>query len=438
MSPQQQSSADWAMGGRRIARPRAANCVGDLADAGKVATKVAVKGKTMTDVLAGGIARAASQSTIHPLDTLKVRMQVKRPGAAAPTVAPKTAPAVVSAGKYGVGAGTAKPNLMGVTSSAASRVTKQLGSLYKGVGGAASGAGIAIGTYFAFYGATSRALQENTNLSLPTIAFLAGAAGAIGGSIVKVPAAVMIRSVQANLYPNVIVAGKSIVKKAGIKGLFTGYLPTLIEDVPDMAVKFAAYESMRQMHSKVTGREKTEKHEDLIIGGVAGALAAGSTTPLDVIKTRMMVCAGSGLNAVTAAKQIFADGGAKGFMLGCGPRTLSNFINSGIFFVFYEAIRVAIEEQEKRWATATAAKEQARMERAVAAKAEAAKTLAALPLHNLARAHNDVAAPAGGFESDELDSGDILCISRGGNRIALAAEASLSRSIAKRSVPVSK
>jgi hypothetical protein len=31
--------------------------------------------KTVTDVIAGAVARAASQSTIHPLDTFKVRLQ---------------------------------------------------------------------------------------------------------------------------------------------------------------------------------------------------------------------------------------------------------------------------------------------------------------------------------------------------------------------------
>lgn len=30
-----------------------------------------------------------------------------------------------------------------------------------------------------------------------------------------------------------------------------GFFPTLLEDVPDMAVKFAAYESMRQLHKKL-------------------------------------------------------------------------------------------------------------------------------------------------------------------------------------------
>lgn len=123
-----------------------------------------------------------------------------------------------------------------------------------------------------------------------------------------------------------------------------GFLPTVLEDVPDMAVKFAVYEMMRGLHNKLqVGAEKREGStagmresgqreawyclvcwlarsaarnvrasgragwllmsayqndlpclqdgrpanvaEDLIMGGVAGAAAAAATTPLDVVKT---------------------------------------------------------------------------------------------------------------------------------------------------------
>ena len=38
-----------------------------------------------------------------------------------------------------------------------------------------------------------------------------------------------------------------------------GFLPTVLEDVPDMAVKFAVYEMMRGLHNKLqVGAEKRE------------------------------------------------------------------------------------------------------------------------------------------------------------------------------------
>jgi solute carrier family 25 (mitochondrial S-adenosylmethionine transporter), member 26 len=56
---------------------------------------------------------------------------------------------------------------------------------------------------------------------------------------------------QAGVYPNFFSAASSIVAAAGPRGLFTGYLPTLLEDVPDMAFKFAAYESLRELHKRL-------------------------------------------------------------------------------------------------------------------------------------------------------------------------------------------
>ncbi len=53
------------------------------------------------------------------------------------------------------------------------------------------------------------------------MAFIAGAVAAVGSSVVKVPIAVCIRSVQAGVYPNVFAAARSVVAKAGPRGLFT-------------------------------------------------------------------------------------------------------------------------------------------------------------------------------------------------------------------------
>ena len=64
-----------------------------------------------------------------------------------------------------------------------------------------------------------------------------------------------------------------------------GFVPTLLEDVPDMAVKFAVYESLRSLHQRVFQGRPATILEDLIIGGTAGAAAAAATTPLDVVKT---------------------------------------------------------------------------------------------------------------------------------------------------------
>jgi solute carrier family 25 S-adenosylmethionine transporter 26 len=173
--------------------------------------------KPASDVLAGALARALSQSTIHPLDTLKVRMQARPPPSAA--AAASSAASVKGLSKFGqlvppAGASSAGPNFQAMTAGVA--------SLYKGVFGAASGAGIAIGAYFACYGFASNMLAAHSDLSPSAAAFVAGGIAAAGSSVVKVPLAVCIRSVQAGVYPNVFAAASSITSKAGPRGLFTG------------------------------------------------------------------------------------------------------------------------------------------------------------------------------------------------------------------------
>ncbi|KAL3134058.1 hypothetical protein ABBQ32_008487 [Trebouxia sp. C0010 RCD-2024] len=308
--------------------------------------------KPASDVLAGAMARAASQGTIHPLDTLKVRMQsqsttaAKRPlSKIAKLIPPAGADAAATAAK---------------AQKAVTKAIPKVASLYKGVIGAASGAGIAIGTYFAFYGAASNMLSTSTTLAPGQIAFVAGGMAAAGGSVVKVPLAVCIRSVQAGVYPNVFKAAGAITDAAGVRGLFTGYLPTLLEDVPDMAFKFAAYETLRQVHRRLNDR-KANVQEDFAMGACAGAFAAAATTPLDVIKTNMMCTAASRPTMLSAGRAVLAQGGPKYFFRGVGARALSNGINSAVFFCFFEALRAtfAQKKQEARRKAVVAARNRA-------------------------------------------------------------------------------
>lgn len=60
-----------------------------------------------------------------------------------------------------------------------------------------------------------------THCCTGTVAFVAGATAAVGSSVVKVPLAVCVRSVQARLYPNPFAAARSLVETAGVRSLFT-------------------------------------------------------------------------------------------------------------------------------------------------------------------------------------------------------------------------
>lgn len=355
----------------RLQRPSRGGAATKVAESGYVEASVAPASAPpkitlrnvipVNDVIAGGCARAASQSTIHPLDTVKVRMQALagKGKAAQEAAAAQKAAKAVSTGKYGVGSafmanGGSKRVAL---ARGASAVGKEFSVLYKGVFGAASGAGLAIGTYFAFYGAAKKLLERYSDYSVSKTAFVAGGIGALGSSLVKVPAAVCIRSVQAGVYPNVFAAAGTITKAAGWRGLFTGYAPTLLEDIPDMAVKFAAYETLRTMHRNFFNKDDDEADAfaDISMGLIAGSVAAAATTPLDVVKTRMMCNAaarpsfgGAIVGVWKEAPAGFIKGKLPMYFTGVGPRAFSNGINSAIFFMFFEAMRAGLKRREER------------------------------------------------------------------------------------------
>lgn len=324
----------------RTARPatsplRFASASAALADAPSMPAPPAAQRKPANDVLAGAVARAASQSTIHPLDTLKVECQARGKAVSA-SVARKLGKLVPPPGQQ-----------LDVF-KAAKIFSAGVGKLYRGVFSAASGAGLALGAYFAFYGVAMNVLSSSgSDMPVGARAFVAGGVAATGSSVVKVPIAVCLRSVQAGVYPNMLSAATSICEAVGPRGLFTGYWPTLCEDIPDMAFKFAAFETLRSIHSGLTGR-KASVQEDFAMGAAAGAFAAAATTPLDVVKTTMMCSAASRPSLVPAVQAVVRSGGPGALFTGVGPRAMSNGINSAVFFCFFEALRGIMEKRKAR------------------------------------------------------------------------------------------
>jgi solute carrier family 25 S-adenosylmethionine transporter 26 len=84
-----------------------------------------------------------------------------------------------------------------------------------------------------------------------------------------------------------------------------------------------------------TGRSKVSGVEGGLLGSVAGAIAAGVTTPLDVLKTRMML-AKEKMPLWTMLQSILRDSGPKAFFAGIGPRVGWISVGGAIFLGSYQ------------------------------------------------------------------------------------------------------
>jgi hypothetical protein len=116
-----------------------------------------------------------------------------------------------------------------------------------------------------------------------------------------------------------------MVKEMGIRGMYQGTVSTFMRDVPFSIVYFSLYGVLRRkLADPETGKIST-------FGALAGSTAAGivgasTSTPLDVIKTRLQAKTAPGIAPykgwVPTVTRIISEEGAGALFKGVGPRTI--------------------------------------------------------------------------------------------------------------------
>ncbi|CAD6225997.1 unnamed protein product [Miscanthus lutarioriparius] len=123
---------------------------------------------------------------------------------------------------------------------------------------------------------------------LPYVQKTAGAIGGAAASLIRVPTEVVKQRMQMSQFKTAPDAVRLIVAKEGIKGLYAGYGSFLLRDLPFEAIQFCIYEQLR-IGYRLTAKRELKDAENAIIGAFAGAITGALTTPLDVMKTRLMI-----------------------------------------------------------------------------------------------------------------------------------------------------
>ena len=138
-------------------------------------------------------------------------------------------------------------------------------------------------------------------------------------------------------------------------GLYRGYGITLLREVPFAFIQFPLYEKFKVIWGEYQGY-RTSPLQAATCGSISGGIAAGLTTPLDVIKTRLML--GSDRlgvpyhGAKDVIQRLMKEESGNGrtssiFFRGIQPRVMWISIGGFVFFGAYESFRsclVAIDE----------------------------------------------------------------------------------------------
>ena len=98
-----------------------------------------------------------------------------------------------------------------------------------------------------------------------------------------------------------------ILKREGLqRGLFAGYGAFLLRDLNFDIIEFVSYEQMKLAYRRrVCPDRELKPLEGSLLGAFAGGLTGAVTTPLDVIKTRLMLSQASGAGGAGASEGIY-------------------------------------------------------------------------------------------------------------------------------------
>ena len=137
-----------------------------------------------------------------------------------------------------------------------------------------------------------------------------------------------------SVYRSISHCTRSVYRAEGIAAFYVSYPTTLAMTVPFTALQFTFYESI----SKVMNPSKAyDPVTHCIAGGLAGAFAAGMTTPLDVIKTLLQTRGAahdaeirSARGLIEAASIIKKQHGWAGFFRGLRPRIITTMPSTAI------------------------------------------------------------------------------------------------------------
>ena len=126
----------------------------------------------------------------------------------------------------------------------------------------------------------------------------------------------------------------SIWREEGIRGFYTGAIPTAARNVPFVVVTFTMFGSLEKFLLDKKNQNSVESGlppirslsswESLTIGVSAASVACLLTQPVDVIKTRMMTQAASNLppynSVLDCVSSILRNEGVSKFYAGLKPR----------------------------------------------------------------------------------------------------------------------
>jgi len=261
-------------------------------------------------LVCGGLAGFTCDVALYPIDTVKIRLQSPN-------------------GFFAAGGFT---------------------GTFRGLGFAAIGSVPGAALFFGVY----ETLKGHVGSEFPTLNPVAGhmisaACGETISCLVRVPTDALKAKMQANQKGSETLTStvRLVMKEPGIfGGLYRGYGITMMREIPFALIQFPIYEWAKTEWSAWQG-SPVSPLQAAACGSIGGSIAAAITTPLDVIRTRLLLGKDKEgvlyTGTVDAFRRIrLEERGYYTFFSGLQPRVVWISIGGFLFFGAYETYKLIL------------------------------------------------------------------------------------------------
>ncbi|KAI6044857.1 mitochondrial carrier domain-containing protein [Pisolithus marmoratus] len=208
--------------------------------------------------------------------------------------------------------------------------------IYKGVGSVVVGSAPGAAVFFSTYDFMKRTLPMQGQLA-PLNHMISASVGE-GACLIRVPTEQT--SSYGSSVASSLAAAKLVLRNDGVKGFYRGFGITVIREIPFTSLQFPLYEYLKYRLSLALDSRPLHAAEAAVCGSIAGGVAAALTTPLDVLKTRVMLDmrdpSSRFPSLLTRARQIYVNEGVNALFAGVVPRTLWISAGGAVFLGVYE------------------------------------------------------------------------------------------------------
>ncbi|CAL1541950.1 unnamed protein product [Lymnaea stagnalis] len=220
-----------------------------------------------------------------------------------------------------------------------------LKGIYSGLLSAALGSAPGAALFFCAYESSKSVFNSfSRDQHFQSFGHMAAASlGEVTACLVRVPVEVVKQRTQVVNTGSSLKSFRLTLNSEGIKGFYRGYTSTVMREIPFSVIQFPLWEFMKSKVSQETGQPITAWQSSLC-GAVAGGTSAALTTPLDVVKTRIILAEkGSSVargDIVFVLKHVVREKGIRGLFSGVVPRVIWISIGGSIFLGVYEKVKI--------------------------------------------------------------------------------------------------